>query len=70
MTSEDRSTHTPHRPIRVEGPLWELFGKVAGNRNRSTVIREFIAWYVRESGARLPERPPRRTQSDRPEQTD
>ncbi|MEV0214262.1 hypothetical protein [Micromonospora sp. NPDC050695] len=70
MTSGDKPTYTPHRPIRVEHELWDLFGKVAGSRNRSTVIRDFIAWYVRKPGAGLPLRPPRRTQSPAPDADD
>ncbi len=54
-----KDTHTPHRPIRVEDDLWEEFGRLVGPRNRSAVIREFIRWFVRERGAKLPERPPR-----------
>ncbi|WP_204016020.1 hypothetical protein [Sphaerimonospora thailandensis] len=50
--------HTPLRPIRVETELWEAFGELVGKRNRSAVIRDFIRWYVRERGAKLPERPP------------
>ncbi|MFD6565350.1 hypothetical protein [Micromonospora profundi] len=70
MTPDDRSTHTPHRPIRVEGALWKQFGDVAGTRNRSTIIRDFIAWYVRKPGAKLPARPPRGTESGATEQDD
>lgn len=36
--------------------LWERFGAVA-EPDRSEVLREFIRWYVRESGAKLPRRP-------------
>lgn len=52
-----KETHTPHRPIRVEDDLWEKFGRLAGERNRSEVVRAFIAWYVRQRGATLPKRP-------------
>lgn len=51
--------HTPHRPIRVDDELWADFGRLVGERNRAKVIREFIAWYVRRHGARLPKRPVR-----------
>ncbi|MEU7170351.1 hypothetical protein ABZ949_02520 [Micromonospora tulbaghiae] len=60
MTPADRSTHTPHRPIRIEEDLWKPFGDLVGDRNRSTLIRQFIAWYLRRPGAKLPERPPAR----------
>ncbi|GGM26855.1 hypothetical protein GCM10011608_09540 [Micromonospora sonchi] len=69
MTPANRPTHTPHRPIRVEDELWKPFGKVAGERNRSGIIRQFIAWYLRQPGARLPERPPAR-RPDKPETVD
>lgn len=52
-----KKTHTPHRPIRVEDDLWEEFGRIAGARNRSAILRDFIAWYVRRRGATLPKRP-------------
>lgn len=52
-----KKTHTPHRPIRVEDDLWEEFGRLAGERNRSAILRDFIAWYVRRRGAVLPKRP-------------
>lgn len=48
--------HTPHRPIRVDEELWAKFGKLVG-RGRSDIIRQFIRWYVREPGAKLPTRP-------------
>lgn len=49
--------HTPLRPVRVEGDLWELFGRVVGARKRSAIVREFIGWYLRRPGAELPSRP-------------
>ncbi len=47
---------TPTRPIRIEPALWERFGDLA-QPDRSTVLREFIRWYVREPGGRIPKRP-------------
>lgn len=44
------------RAVRLEDELWERFGAVA-DPDRSTVVRAFIAWYVREPGAKLPRRP-------------
>ena len=52
-----KETHTPHRPIRVETDLWEEFGRIAGERNQSALLRDFMAWYVRRRGATLPKRP-------------
>ncbi|MEV1331519.1 CopG family transcriptional regulator [Micromonospora costi] len=51
---------TPTRPIRVDPDTWERFGKAAGSQgaDRSSLIREFIAWYLRVPGAKMPQRPP------------
>lgn len=50
---------TPTRPIRIDPTLWERFGVSAGavGLDRSAVLREFIRWYVREPGVRMPKRP-------------
>lgn len=46
-----------HKVIfRIPEALWQRFGDVA-IPDRSTLIREFIRWYVREKGAKLPPRP-------------
>lgn len=36
--------------------LWDRFGNLA-EPDRSAVLRDFIRWYVREPGAKLPRRP-------------
>lgn len=46
---------TPMHTIRIEESLWRRFGAAAGDRTGT--IRDFIRWYVREPGARLPTRP-------------
>ncbi|MGI5162750.1 hypothetical protein ACQEU3_47090 [Spirillospora sp. CA-253888] len=48
---------TPRQTIRIDSGLWDEFGDLVGGRNRSRVIREFIAWYVRRPKATLPKRP-------------
>jgi hypothetical protein len=51
---------TARQTIRVDEDLWELFDAArvsAGEDSRSVVVRDFIRWYVREKGARLPKRP-------------
>lgn len=51
---------TPTRPIRIDPALWEKFGQAveaAGDSDRSTVLREFIRWYVGEPDAQEPTRP-------------
>jgi predicted DNA-binding protein len=48
--------------LRVPEDLWQRFGELAAaaGTDRSALLREFIAWYVREAGAPLPRRPGRR----------
>lgn len=48
---------TARQTIRVDEALWERFGALVPGGNRSDVVREFIRWYVREGGARMPKRP-------------
>lgn len=50
-------TFTKHRPIRVAKPRWDAFGLLVGPRSRAKIVNEFIAWYIREPGAKLPKRP-------------
>lgn len=52
-----KDTHTRHRPIRVDQELWDAFGALVGDRNRSAVIRDFLRWYIGEPGAEMPARP-------------
>ncbi|MEV6791283.1 hypothetical protein AB0M87_04620 [Streptomyces sp. NPDC051320] len=51
---------TPPRQIRI-GDEWYDFDAAAKSlgTERATVIRELIAWYLREPGASLPARPDR-----------
>lgn len=43
--------------LRLEEELWADFGDAAGDRERSTVLRDFIRWYTRQPGAKMPRRP-------------
>ena len=43
--------------FRMKKKAWDALGEAVGRQNRSQVIRQFIAWYVREPGAKLPKRP-------------
>lgn len=57
----DESTwkKTPHRSVRLEDDLWnglEPAARAAGF-DRSGVIRQFVRWYLRVPGAKLPQRP-------------
>ncbi|WP_436759379.1 hypothetical protein [Streptosporangium sp. V21-05] len=55
--SDSTDNHTPRHAIRVEEYLWAEFGRLVGARNRSSLVRDFIRWYVSEPGAELPARP-------------
>jgi hypothetical protein len=57
MAKQDATTFTPHRPIRMSQPRWDAFGALVGMRERAKVINAFVAWFNREPGAQLPERP-------------
>ncbi|MCZ7413117.1 hypothetical protein [Streptomyces sp. WMMC897] len=57
MASRAKDTHTTNRVFRVPDQDWEDFGRLAGERERARVLREFIAWYVRRPKATLPKRP-------------
>lgn len=50
---------TARQTIRIDESLWIAFGESAGatGSDRSTVLREFVRWYVREHGAKMPRRP-------------
>jgi hypothetical protein len=50
---------TPHRVVRIDDELWTKAGAAvnAAGTDRSALVREFLRWYVRESGAALPKRP-------------
>lgn len=45
--------------VRVPDARWRKLGEDAerAGTNRSSVINDFAAWYTREDGAELPERP-------------
>ncbi|WP_199548718.1 hypothetical protein [Streptomyces sp. N35] len=51
---------TPPRQIRI-GDTWYDFdaGAKEMGTERAAVIRQLIDWYIREPGAKLPERPDR-----------
>ncbi len=48
---------------RIPLEKWERFGDaaVADGTDRSKLINEFVDWYLRERGAKLPARPPRKS---------
>lgn len=58
MVSRNTPNETTNRVIRIPDDEWADFGAATGPRMRTTVLRAFIAWYLRRPGAKLPERPP------------
>jgi len=46
---------TPKQTIRVDPDLWRRFGDVVGDR--AAALRTYMAWVLREEGAKLPRRP-------------
>jgi hypothetical protein len=59
VTTANERRQTPRRQIALATPLWDRLGRLVGDRGRSEIIRALVAWYLREPGAKLPERPPR-----------
>jgi hypothetical protein len=59
MVSRMKDTHTANRVIRLSDDDWEDLRVAAGDKSRSQVLREFVHWYLRRRGAKLPARPPR-----------
>lgn len=54
-----KETHTPIQRFRLDAALWRRLGHAAraAGTNRSQLLGEFARWYVKERGARLPDRP-------------
>jgi predicted GIY-YIG superfamily endonuclease len=50
---------TPMKMVtfRMEKRIWDALGEAVGKNNRSEVLRQFIAWYIRDPGAKRPRRP-------------
>lgn len=50
---------TKHRSIRLEDGLWQELEPAARSAgfDRSGLIRQFVRWYLRVPGAKLPQRP-------------
>jgi hypothetical protein len=45
----------PNITLRMDPELWEAFG--TATPDRSGTLREFVRWYIREPGAKMPRRP-------------
>lgn len=50
---------TPVQGVRVPDERWQKLGEAAkrAGTDRSKVVNDLAAWYVREDGAELPKRP-------------
>jgi hypothetical protein len=59
VTPMPNQPKTPLRTVRVDDQLWQAFGAAveAAGADRSQVLREMMAWYAREPGAKMPSRP-------------
>jgi hypothetical protein len=59
MADESKWNKTPHRSVRLEDDLWIPLAPAAkaSGYDRSGVIRQFVRWYLRVPGAKLPQRP-------------
>lgn len=57
---------TPTTPIRIDRGTWAEFGDATAtmDTDRSKAIREFVDWYLRRPGAKMPTRPTREKGSD------
>lgn len=55
----DEERDAKPRNVRFKDPRWDRFGKQVAKSDdtRTRVINQFVAWYNREPGAKLPQRP-------------
>jgi len=53
---------TPNRAVRIDDADWEDAERAtaAMGTDRAKAINQFLRWYLRRPGAKLPERPPAR----------
>ncbi|MFE1362616.1 GIY-YIG nuclease family protein [Streptomyces harbinensis] len=58
--SEYRSPYPAPRQIRVATEMWLAFDKAAkaNGTTRGRLLLQFVRWYVRRPGVKLPKRPP------------
>lgn len=52
---------TPTHPIRMDPAEWDEFGSDAAfmGTDRSALVRQLVAWWMRKPGAKLPPRLPK-----------
>ena len=60
METVRTSGRIQHRSIRISDEDWEDAEKATADMStdRAKVINQFLRWYLRRPGAKLPERPP------------
>jgi predicted DNA-binding protein len=53
------SRGTPKVTLRLPEEMWRRFGEVAAAAgvDRATLLRAWIAWYIRDPEAKAPQRP-------------
>lgn len=58
-----RSRKTPQRTVGMDGRTWKGLDAAARatGSDRATVLRQFALYFMAEPGAKLPQRPDRRT---------
>lgn len=73
MTPDTEYDYEPPKQMRIPAKdEWKPFLDAAkvmhptGRSPRTAVVRQFIRWYLRRPGAKLPERPPAGPWSDAP----
>jgi hypothetical protein len=54
-----KATHTPPRQMRIPDDEWLPFDDATKSAGlaRAEAVREFIRWYLRRPGAKMPNRP-------------
>ena len=63
-----KPSHTPPRQMRIPDDEWLPFDQAAkaAGTVRAEAVREFIRWYLRRPGAKLPARPDRADWAEAP----
>lgn len=57
MAKQRTEGHTPLRQLRIPDDEWKPFGALVGDRERTSDVRAYIRWRLRNPDVVLPERP-------------
>lgn len=57
MAKQNTEGHTPLRQLRIPEDEWKPFGELVGDRERTSDVRAYIRWRLRNPDTDLPERP-------------